>query len=115
NAVRTLICQAAHQHAQDPRLISFLDTLQHILDAAPILTAAPPDLRADQREHLLALIADYRIDRPRRPRLNPRVVKVKMSKFARKNSNHKSQTRDIVHDLTILEIATGELADALAA
>ncbi|MGQ9840409.1 MAG: IS4 family transposase [Anaerolineae bacterium] len=115
NAVRTLICQAAHQHAQDPRLISFLDTLQHILDAAPILTAAPPDLRTDQREHLLALIADCRINRPRRPRLNPRVVKVKMSKFARKNSNHKSQTRDIVHDLTILEIATGELADALAA
>jgi len=50
------------------------------------------------------------IDRPRRPRLNPRVVKVKMSKFARKNADHKGQVRDIVQGLKIIEIAAGNLS-----
>ena len=53
-------------------------------------------------------------DRPRRPRLNPRLVKVKISKFARKNANHKSQLRDIVQDLKIIEITTPNLSTAQA-
>jgi hypothetical protein len=109
NAVRTIISQAAEQHDQDPRTISFLETLQHILDAAPILTATSSEQREPKRNYLLELIAGCLIDRPRRPRLNPRVVKVKMSKFARKNAEHKSQTRDIVQDLKIIEIETGNL------
>lgn len=104
NLIRALISQAAQPHDLDPRTLSFLDTLQHILDAAPILTAIPPEQRENQRAHLLALIANCSIDRPRRPRLNPRVVKVKMSKFARKNSSHKSKPRDVVNELKILEV-----------
>ena len=103
NLIRALISQAAHPHGQDPRTISFLDALQHILDAAPILTATPSEQRENKRAHLLTLMADCLIDRPRRPRLNPRVVKVKMSKFARKNASHKSQVRDVVNDLKILK------------
>lgn len=103
NLIRALICQAAQPDSQDPRTLSFLDALQHILDAAPILTALPAEQRENKRSHLLALIADCPIDRPRRPRLNPRVVKVKMSKFARKNASHKSKVRDIVSELKILK------------
>jgi DNA transposition AAA+ family ATPase len=38
----------------------------------------------------------------RRHKPNPRVVKIKMSKFKRKNSSHKSEIRDIEKDLKIL-------------
>jgi hypothetical protein len=104
NLVRSLIRQAATEHGQDPLAISFLDALQHILDATPLLTAAPTEHREKKRPYLLALIADCLIDRPRRPRLNPRVVKVKMSKFARKMSHHTSETRDIVKELKVIDV-----------
>ena len=112
NAVRTIICQAGQQYAQNPHTISFLETLQHILDAVPILTAMCAGQRETKRNYLFELIVGCLIDRPRRPRLNPRVVKVKMSKFARKNADHKSQLRDIVQDLKIIEIATPNLSGA---
>jgi hypothetical protein len=104
NLVRTLICQAATEQGQDPLTISFLDALQHIIEAAPLLTAASTERREKKRPYLLAVIADCLIDRPRRPRLNPRVVKVKMSKFARKMPTHKSETRDIVKELKIIDV-----------
>lgn len=103
NLIRALINQAAQQHSQDPRTLSFLDALHHILEAAPILTALPTEPREHKRTQLLSLVADCPIDRPRRPRLNPRVVKVKMSKFARKNASHKSKACDAVSKLKILK------------
>ena len=116
NAVRTIISQAAEQHSQDPRSISFLETFQHIQDVAPILTATIcSEQRGSKQNYLFELIASCLIDRPRRPRLNPRVVKVKMSKFARKNADHKSQVRDIVQDLKIIEISPTNLSAAQTA
>ena len=112
NAVRMIICQAAEQHAQDPRILSYLETLNHILDAAPILATMCSEQRESKRNYLFELIASCLIDRPRQPRLNPRVVKVKMSKFARKNALHKSQIRNIARDLKILEITTENLSGA---
>jgi len=102
NAVRLLIYQAAVRQGKDPRFISFLDALQHIIDAAPIMTAETGEQRQDQFDYLLTLIADCAIDRPRRHRVNPRVVKVKMSKFKRKNKKHKTENRDIERELQIL-------------
>jgi hypothetical protein len=104
NLVRTLLSQAAAEQGQDPTTLSFLDALQHMLDAAPILTAATPDRRGLKRTYLLALLADCQIDRPRRPRLNPRVVKVKMSNWARKTADHKSEERDIAKQLRIVDL-----------
>ena len=104
NLIRTLICQAATQHGQDPLAISFLDALEHIIEAAPMLTATPTEWREAKHRYLLAVIADCRIDRPRRPRLNPRVVKVKMSKFTRKRAWHKSETRDIAKELRVIDV-----------
>ena len=102
NAVRLLIYQAAVGQGKDPRVISFLDALQHIIDAAPMITADACEHTEDRFCYLLMVIADCDIDRPRRHRINPRVVKVKMSKFKRKNKNHKSGNRDIEKELKIL-------------
>jgi hypothetical protein len=102
NAVRLLIRQAAEEHGKDPCLISFLDALQHIINAAPLMTADKPERWQDKFSYLLALIADCDIDRPRRHRINPRVVKVKMSKFKRKNKTHKSEKRNLEKELKII-------------
>lgn len=102
NLVRLLIARAADAHGKDPRFISFLDALQHLLDAAPLMTALGPEQRAVEFEYLLAVIADCDIDRPRRLRVNPRVVKVKMSKFKRKGPKDKSAYRDLARELEII-------------
>ena len=102
NAVRLLIYQAAVKQGKDPRFISFLDALQHIIDAAPIITAAASEHAEVRFCYLLMVIADCDIDRPRRCRINPRVVKVKMSNFKRKSKKHKSENRNIEQELQIL-------------
>ncbi|MEJ5315347.1 MAG: IS4 family transposase, partial [Anaerolinea sp.] len=104
NLIRALIRQAAEAHAQDPCAISFLDTLQHLIDAAPLLTACPPEERAQKCQTLLRVIADCVLARSRRPRCNPRVIKVKMSNWPCKNATHKSETRDIVKELKIIDV-----------
>ena len=106
NAVRLLIYQAAVKQGKDPRFVSFLDALQHIIDAAPMMTADASEHTEDTFCYLLLVIADCDIDRPRRPRTNPRVVKVKMSKFKRKHKEHQSEHRDIEKELKILSDRT---------
>jgi hypothetical protein len=59
-------------------------------------------IRSPWPSYLLAVMADCQIDRPRRPRINPRVVKVKMSKFERKSIKHKSEKRNIEQELKII-------------
>jgi hypothetical protein len=102
NTVRLLIYQAAVKQGKDPRFISFLDALQHIIDAAPIITAAASEHAEVRFCYLLMVIADCDIDRPRRHRINPRVVKVKMSNFKRKSKKHKSENRNIEQELKII-------------
>ena len=81
NAIRLLIWQAATKHDKDPRSISFLAALQHLVDAIPMLTPQNESLSESKLHYLLDLIADGQIDRPRRPRVNPRVVKIKSKKW----------------------------------
>ncbi len=112
NSVRLLIVQAATAHNKDPRFISFLDALQHIIDAAPLMTVANAEQRQQQFDYLLALIAHSDIDRPRRQRINPRVVRVKMSKFKRKRKKDKSERRNLEKELEIIS-QTPETTTAL--
>jgi len=112
NLVRLLIIQAAAAHGKDPRFISFLDALQHIIEAAPLMTVANAQQRQKQFDYLLALIAHSDIDRPRRHRVNPRVVKVTTSKFKRKRKEHKSEPRNLEKDLEIIS-QTPETTQAL--
>jgi hypothetical protein len=53
-------------------------------------------------DYLLKMIAESIIDRPRRPRSNPRVVKVKMSNFKRKRKKDKSEYRNFEEDIQII-------------
>lgn len=103
NLIRELMWQAATQNDKDPRFLSFLDCLQLIIDAVPHMSQPMTSHRlAQQLRYLLELIAQTEIDRPRRPRVNERVVKVKMSKFKRKTSQHRTRIRNIEKELTIL-------------
>lgn len=101
NMIRSLIHEAASTHGKDPRFISFLDTLQLIIDAVSFMSYTQGNEK-NMFDYLLELIADSTIDRPRRPRINPRVVKVKMSKFKRKRKTDKSEYRNFDNDVQIL-------------
>lgn len=102
NQIRLLIHQAAHKHGQDPLKISFLDALQWIIDAVEKMNGASEAKKKRRIDYLLKLIAESLIDRPRRHRVTPRVVKVKISKFAVKQKKHKSQQRNLENDIKII-------------
>jgi hypothetical protein len=87
NAVRHLMHEAALAEQVDPRRLSFLDSVRIIRDTVQ-------DMRNARTEHLprlyrgmLRLIGRCRLP-PRENRVNPRVVKRKMSKFAKKRPQH---------------------------
>jgi hypothetical protein len=102
NLLRDLIYESAIQYNQNPLLISFLETLQLFIDVVRFTNHLSLRFQETQYQYLLSLISQSEIDRPRRKRINPRVVKIKMSKFKRKNSSHKSEIRDLKKDLEIL-------------
>jgi len=102
NLIRSLIYEAAAKHNKDPRLISFLDSLQWIIDAIDAMSHIQNGDGGNMFDYLLDLIADSPIDRPRRLRINPRVVKVKMSNFKRKRSGDKSKYRNFEQDINII-------------
>ena len=102
NLIRSLIYQSANKEGKEPLQISFLDTLQLIIDSTPFMTTAKDSKRKQIFSYLLKIIADSSIDRPRRLRSNPRVVKVKMSKFKRKRKKNKSEYRNFEEDTQII-------------
>jgi hypothetical protein len=114
NQIRFLMYQAALTQNQNPLDISFLDTTQWIIDAVPEISIAALDMRKSMFDYLLRIISESTVDRPRRPRINPRVVKVKMSKFSLKRQKHKSEERHLDKEITIVPLANqqAELKEA---
>jgi len=102
NLVRDLIYQAVGKHHTEVPQISFLESLQCSIDAIPYLVFVKGRQAAKTVQYLLSLIAECLIDRPCRNRINPRVVKVKMSKFGRKRDIHTSSHRDLENELEII-------------
>jgi hypothetical protein len=100
--MRLLMQRAAERAGKKPVEISFLDTLQAIIDAVPLFNWKEHPHPEQAMDYLLSVIAAYEIECARRPRINPRVVKVKMSKFARKNKTHRGEVRDFDKDLLII-------------
>jgi hypothetical protein len=92
NLVRGTIADVAQRHRLDPDKISFVNTLRAITHMLPRMRGARAELLVTLRQQLLGDIAEALIDRPRRPRRYPRVVKVKMSNFKLKRPHHR-QTR----------------------
>ena len=84
---RDLMAQAAAEKGLDPDRLSFLGCLH-------IIRTRMPECPADEAERELwfrALLGELSKERtePRRNRVNPRVVRVKMSKFKKKRPEHR--------------------------
>jgi len=86
-AVRTLMAEAASKWDLDPDRISFTGALQVISRAIPRLQAAKTELLPVFYEVMLDEIAGQ-LNPPRRNRINPRVIKQKMSNFGCKRPEH---------------------------
>ncbi len=94
NLIRSVIMEATSKEGGNPLLVSFLDTMQLLIECAPYLSTFISNKRKKALAYLYGLIAESQIDRPRRLRCNPRVVKIKMSSFKRKRKSDKSQFRN---------------------
>ena len=86
-AIRHLMHESAVRAEVNPDRLSFVHALRLIQDAIPEFEMVAPDRRAQMYERLLADIVQELLPE-RRPRLNPRVVKRKMSKFHLKRPQH---------------------------
>lgn len=87
NAVRMLMHKAAQPARLDPRRLSFINAIRIIRDAAPIIEQAAPARRPQLIQAMLAQIARHVLP-PRANRINPRVVKHKMSHYLTKRHQH---------------------------
>lgn len=92
NLVRDLIAKAAQVHDIPPVEISFVGALDVIRDSTADFQRATRRQRARLVRQLFADIASCRLRRPRRPKWYPRVVRIKITRFARKQPHHKSKT-----------------------
>jgi len=86
-AIRRLMHEAALKSGQDPRRLSFVSSLRIVRRWIPALQQAATERLPRLYDHMLAEIARTTIP-PRDGRINPRVVKRKMSNFARKRPEH---------------------------
>ena len=102
NLVRSLIKESTDTKGGDPLSISFLETVDIIIECAALMSISAEKRKKKERLFLLQMIANSKIDGPRRPRRNPRAVKVKMSNFKRKRSTDKSECTNFKQDIEIL-------------
>lgn len=101
NLVRTLMLEAADAHDIPPLEISFTEALIVIQAALPEFERAHPTDYPRLMRALLTDIAGCRLDRPRRSRQAPRVIKVKMSNWKLKRPEHTQQRIDFRAELRL--------------
>ncbi len=85
--IRSLMHQAARQADLDPGRLSFVHALEVIKDAVPEFQMVATEQRLQLFQRLLRDIARGQLPE-RRARINPRVVKRKMSNFPKKRPVH---------------------------
>jgi hypothetical protein len=85
--IRSIMHQAAVAHQLDPDRLSFIDSVRLITDAIADFQLVHPDHHPRLWQRLLDDIATCVLP-PRADRINPRVVKRKMSKFKKKRLEH---------------------------
>jgi Insertion element 4 transposase N-terminal/Transposase DDE domain len=88
--VRALMLEAAQQEQLDVDRLSFTGCLRILQARLPECDSATPRGLEQWYRLLLEEMAQERLE-PRRNRVNPRVVKRKMSKFAKKRSEHRGR------------------------
>lgn len=86
--IRKLMCEAAATAGCAPRELSFVNTLKILRCRLPEAPRSPHGLQC-WYDDLLTEIAEERLP-PRRNRVNPRVIKRKMSNWAKKRPKHSS-------------------------
>ena len=101
NLVRTTITCAAQRCGLDSDKISFVDSLRAISHMLPRMRGARAEILVALYQQLLGDIAEALIDRPRRPRRYPRVVKQKMSNFKLKRPHHGQERVDFKNTIRI--------------
>lgn len=89
--IRTLMFEAAEKASVAPLRISFTDTLKILAVRLPACPATPA-AQNKWREELVEEIS-HEILPPRRNRINPRVIKRKMSKWKKKQPEHRRCTQ----------------------
>jgi hypothetical protein len=87
NAVRFLCHEAALSVDIDPRRLSFIHAVRVLRETAPLMRAAPASRLPILYAAMIRHIAQGRLP-PREKRINPRVVKKKMSNFGKKRPEH---------------------------
>jgi hypothetical protein len=87
NAVRALMYESALAVNLDPRELSFIHAVRVIRETIPLLRAARTEQLPCLYRALIHHIGKGRLP-PRDHRINPRVVKVKMSSFKKKRPEH---------------------------
>lgn len=85
---RAFMVEAAHTAGLDPDRLSFIGCLRVLRLRLAEYPAVPVAERSLWYQALLGELARERTE-PRRNRVNPRVVKVKMSKFKKKRAEHR--------------------------
>jgi hypothetical protein len=91
--VRILICEAAATKAIAPRRLSFTGTLKILRCRLPEVPRSEPGRRC-WYENLLTEIAEEILE-PRRVRINPRVIRRKISKWPKKTANHRHSPQPV--------------------
>ena len=90
--VRALMVEAARPLQLDPDRLSFTGCFRVLKCRLPECPHQTPQSFADWYAALIEEQPDEQLP-PRRPRINPRVIKRKMSKWPKKRSPHKSPPR----------------------
>lgn len=85
--IRKLMCEAATLADCSPRELSFVNTLKILRCRLPECPRSPRGLQRWYSD-LLSEVAEERLE-PRRDRVNPRVIKRKMSNWAKKREKHR--------------------------
>ena len=88
NLIRRTMATAAIEARMDPRRLSFLNSLRAIQWMTPRMLAAPAEVLPALYRQLLSDLIDMHLDRWRRHRAYPRVVRVKTVRFRVKHPEH---------------------------
>jgi hypothetical protein len=108
---RGLMAEAAAEQGLDPDRLSFVGCLQLLKTRLPEFPSRPP-MQPVWYQAFLQELAKERTD-PRRNRVNPRVVRIKMSKFKKKRAEHRGIPKlqrpfgDIVVPRPVAQLAAG--------
>jgi len=87
NAIRALMHEAALSIDVDPRTLSFIHAVRVVRETIAVMRSAPTSALPFLYAAMIAKIAEEMLP-PRDNRINPRVIKVKMSNWPKKREEH---------------------------